>query len=46
MLLAVLIKFLYMLQRRSKGGRIVFEVALDYSEQKQGYRDMLRLWVR
>lgn len=30
---------------RSKGGRIIFEVALDYSEEKQGYRDMLRLWV-
>jgi hypothetical protein len=30
---------------RSKGGRIIFEVALDWSEEKQGYRDMLRLWV-
>ena len=30
---------------RSKGGRIIFEVALDWSEEKQEYRDMLRLWV-
>jgi hypothetical protein len=30
---------------RSKGGRIVFEVALDWSEEKQEYVDVLRLWV-
>lgn len=28
-----------------QGGRIVFEVAADYSEAGRGWRDMLRLWV-
>ncbi|KAI3424745.1 hypothetical protein D9Q98_008134 [Chlorella vulgaris] len=29
----------------TKGGRIIFEVAADYSESSKGWRDMLRLWV-
>lgn len=32
--------------RWSKGGRIVFEVALDYSENRKTWMEMLRLWVR
>lgn len=30
----------------SKAGRIVFEVAVDWSETAQTYCEMLRLWVR
>lgn len=30
---------------RSKSGRIVFEVAVDWSETAQSYCEMLRLWV-
>lgn len=32
--------------RWSKGGRIVFEVALDYSKNRKQWMEMLRLWVR
>lgn len=28
-----------------KGGHIVFEVALDYSETSRSWTEMLRLWV-
>lgn len=32
--------------RWSKGGRIVFEVALEYSENRKQWMELLRLWVR
>ncbi|KAL0040884.1 hypothetical protein WJX79_008605 [Trebouxia sp. C0005] len=31
--------------RLTKGGRIVFEVAVEYSHTAHAYREMLRLWV-
>ncbi|DBB04235.1 TPA: hypothetical protein ACH3X1_013259 [Trebouxia sp. C0004] len=31
--------------RLTKGGRIVFEVAVEYSHTAYAYREMLRLWV-
>jgi hypothetical protein len=30
----------------SKAGRVVFEVAPDFSEAAGGWREMLRVWVR
>lgn len=29
----------------TKGGRIVFEVAVDYSQTARIWKDMIRLWV-
>jgi hypothetical protein len=29
-----------------QGGRIVFEVAAEYSERSHDWKDVLRLWVR
>lgn len=29
----------------TKGGRIVFEVAVDYDQATKTWREMLRLWV-